>query len=152
MKHSMTAMAALAVLSLAACSPTIANRGNLISDNSFAQVEAKKSTRDDVTHAWGTPTTVSSFDDNTWYYIGETTEQTGIFAPKVTKRRLVRVRFDGDTVASVEDVDPSKAQDVAIVGRTTPNAGKEFTAVQQLIGNIGRYNSSGNTKKPDPYN
>ncbi len=152
MKHHIAALAVLSALTLAACSPTIANRGNLISDNIFKQVEADKSSRDDVTRIWGSPTTVSSFDNDTWYYIGETTEQTGIFLPKVTKRRLVRVRFDGDKVASIEDLDPSKAENIAIVSRTTPNAGKDFTAVQQLIGNIGRYNGSGDSKKPDPYN
>lgn len=135
---------------LGACSPTIATRGNLITDTQFEQVKAQTSTRADVTKAWGPPTSASSFDQNTWYYIGETTAQKGIFAPEVVKRRIIRVKFDAtnnDTVTEVEDLDPAQARTVALVGRTTPTAGKDFTVFQQLIGNIGKYNPDANKKK-----
>ncbi len=153
MKHSTAVLAALTALALTACSPTVVTRGNLVSETNFAQVEAKKSTREDITRAWGTPTAISSFDNNTWYYIGETTEQKGIFAPEVKKRRLIRVRFtgrDNNTVASIDDLDPSKAQGIEPVSRTTPNAGREFTAMQQFIGNLGKYNAA--DKKGAPNN
>lgn len=136
--------AAAALLILAGCSPTIATRGNLITDVKFQQVQAQKSTRADVVNLWGPPTAVSSFDQNTWYYIGETTSQKGIFAPEVDKRRIVRVKFNAennDTVVEVADIDPKLASDVDPVKRTTPTAGKEFTFLQQFIGNLGRYNS-----------
>lgn len=138
------------LLSAAACSPTVATRGNLISDTKFPAVKAQESRRADVVAAWGPPTTVSSFDPNTWYYIGETTSQRGIFAPEVEKRRLVRVRFnpdDGETVAAVDDLDPKQAQDIDFAARRTPTAGKEFTAIQQFVGNLGKYNSSAANKQ-----
>ena len=134
-----------ATLALGACTPTVTTRGNLLSDTKFVQVQPKKSTRADVVQYWGPPTTVSSFDTNVWYYIGETTSQKGIFAPEVQKRRLVRVKFDpknNDTVEEIADLDPKKAKDIKLVGRTTPTAGREFTAVQQFIGNMGKYNQN----------
>lgn len=139
----------LTALALGACSPTVATRGNLISDTKFQEVTAEKSTRADVLQAWGPPTTTSSFDQNTWYYIGEMTAQKGIYAPEVTKRRIVRVRFNpanSDTVAEVADLDPRAGHDVDFVSRTTPTAGRDFTVVQQFIGNLGRYNSDPNKK------
>lgn len=141
-KRAMSAVIAAALV-LGACTPTVATRGNLISDSKFQQVTAEKSTRADVTNAWGPPTAVSSFDQNTWYYIGETTSQKGIFAPEVLKRRIVRIRFspaNNDTVTEVADIDPAQAKDISLVGRTTPTAGKDFTFLQQFIGNIGKYN------------
>jgi outer membrane protein assembly factor BamE (lipoprotein component of BamABCDE complex) len=128
---------------LSACSPTIATRGNMISAAKFQQVKPQTSSRADVLQAWGPPTTTSPFDPNVWYYIGETTAQAGIFEPEVQKRRMIRVKFDtgnNDTVVEVADLDPKQAQNIDIVSRTTPTAGKEFTAVQQFVGNLGKFN------------
>jgi len=132
-----------------ACTPTVVTRGNLISQTKFDLISPQKSTRADVMQAWGPPTTTSPFDQNVWYYIGETTKQKGIYAPEVEKRRIIRVKFDpanNDTVLEVADFDPKLAKDVEMVSRTTPTAGKEFTAVQQFIGNLGKFNQD-TTKK-----
>jgi len=141
-------IAVLAALVLAACSPIVATRGNLISPAKFQQVHAHTSTRSDVLQFWGPPTTASTFDSNVWYYIGETTAQKGIFAAEVRKRRMIRVKFDAannDSVTEIADLDPKQAKNVALVGRTTPS-GKEFTVVQQFIGNLGKYNTSAEKK------
>lgn len=139
----------LLCLLAAACSPTVATRGNMISPAKFGQVQAEKSTRADVVLAWGPPTAESPFDPNTWYYIGETTAQKGIYAPEVVTRRMVRVKFDparNDLVTEVADLDPALAKNIDPVSRTTPTAGREFTALQQFVGNIGKYNK-GEAKK-----
>jgi outer membrane protein assembly factor BamE (lipoprotein component of BamABCDE complex) len=138
------------LLVLAACTPTVATRGNLLTDNQFQQVQAQKSTRADVMQAWGPPTIAPLFEPDTWYYIGERTTQKGIFAPEVEKRRLVRVKFsaaNNDTVVEVADLDPKLAENISPVSQTTPAAGKDFTFMQQFIGNIGKYNPS-TDKKP----
>jgi outer membrane protein assembly factor BamE (lipoprotein component of BamABCDE complex) len=139
----------ISVLSLLGCTPIVATRGNLINETKFVKVEPNKSTRADVVQFWGPPTSVSSFDQNTWYYIGETTSQKGIFAAEVEKRRIIEVKFNpknNDTVVTVADLDPRQAKDIQLVSRTTPTAGKEFTALQQFVGNIGKYNTD--KKKP----
>jgi outer membrane protein assembly factor BamE (lipoprotein component of BamABCDE complex) len=153
MKNSSLGTAALIALSfslaLAACSPNVVTRGNLVSPAQFQDVKPKISKRADVVKAWGPPTTVSTFNPNIWYYIGETTSQKGIYAPEVKKRRLIRITFDSkdnDTVADITDLDPKQGKDVDLVSRKTPNAGKEFTAVQQFIGNLGKYNSNPDKK------
>jgi outer membrane protein assembly factor BamE (lipoprotein component of BamABCDE complex) len=145
MKNSPVQIAAIMALALAACSPTVVTRGNLISETKFQQIQPKVSTRADVMQFWGPPTTASSFDQNIWYYIGETTSQKGIYAPEVEKRRMIRVKFDpanNDTVTDVADLDPAEARDVQLVGRQTPVAGKDYTVMQQFIGNLGKYNTS----------
>ena len=143
MKKIVLSISVLCFLAVGACAPIVNTRGNLISPSKFQQVQANTSTRADVVHFWGPPTTTSPFDPNLWYYIGETTTQRGIFAPDVEKRRIIRIRFDSnnnDTVVEVSDLDPKQAKDVDLVSRTTPTAGKEFTAIQQFIGNLGKFN------------
>ena len=142
-KRAATIVFILLSLALGACTPTVATRGNLISNTQFQQVQAAKSTRAEVVQTWGPPTVTSSFDPNTWYYIGEQTSQKGIFAPQVDKRRIIRVKFspvNNDTVVEVADIDPKQARDIDPVSQTTPAAGKEYTFMQQFIGNIGKYN------------
>jgi len=144
------ALLAPVFLTLAACTPTVATRGNMLTDSQFQKVQIQKSTRADVVQAWGPPTVAPLFDTNTWYYIGEKTSQTGVFAPQVQKRRLVRVKFsptNNDTVVEVADLDPSLAENITPVSQTTPAAGKEYTFMQQFIGNIGKYNPSTDKKQ-----
>lgn len=124
-----------------ACTPTVETRGNLIIQNKLADIQPDISTRSDVELKWGPPTAVAPFDNKTWYYIGEQTETMGVFKHDVKERRIIAVHFnDMDIVASVEPLDPAKGRDVAFVERKTPTAGKEFGVLQQLVGNVGRFN------------
>ncbi|MBI1216269.1 MAG: outer membrane protein assembly factor BamE [Alphaproteobacteria bacterium] len=135
-------LAALALcLTASGCSPMVSAHGNMLTPAKLSQVTPMTSTRADVEQAWGPPTLVPAFDPNTWYYVGEVDKRTGIFAPKVDKRTVVKVTFDGsDMVTDVSEVDPKLAEDVTPVSRTTPSAGKEYTAVQQFLGNLGKFN------------
>jgi outer membrane protein assembly factor BamE (lipoprotein component of BamABCDE complex) len=135
---------ALMLCSLAcACAPIVTSHGNLLTPSKLTQITPMTSTRVDVEQAWGPPTVVPAFDPNTWYYAGEVDKRTGIFAPKVDKRTVVKVTFDGsDTVTGVSVVDPKLAENITPVSRTTPSAGKEYTVVQQFIGNLGKFNKA----------
>lgn len=138
-------VAVLLALTVAAggCTPTVNTRGNLVSDTSVQRVQPMVSTRADIAQIWGPPTTVAPFDPNVWYYIGETTSQAGIFEPEVQKRRMFRVTFDaGDTIAEIAELDPADGREIEIVDRHTPTAGKEFTAFQQFVGNLGKFNTN----------
>lgn len=131
----------LAVLS-GACTPVVETRGNLVTSAHLKEVQPMISTRADVNQKWGPPTTISSLDPNTWYYIGETTSQEGIYAPEVTKRQIIRVKFDvTDTVTEITEIDPKLARSIEPSDRRTATAGKEYTILQQFIGNLGKFNT-----------
>ncbi len=132
-----------AAILLSACTPTVATRGNLISDIRFEQVKPLLTTADEVKNIWGPPTVTATFDDKTWYYIGKKTETMGIFKNKTIEERIIAIKFDEfETVTSIEDIDPSNIQDIAIDNSKTDTAGKEFTFLQQLVGNLGKFNKS----------
>ncbi|MDD9899381.1 MAG: outer membrane protein assembly factor BamE [Alphaproteobacteria bacterium] len=142
-KHILPIIFGLLVLA-AGCTPTVETRGNLLTDSKLAEIKPIISTRADVQTKWGPPTAASTLDPSIWYYLGETTTQQGLFAAEVEKRRLIRVRFDdNDIVLDIAEIDPQLAQDISPVDRKTPTAGKEYTAFQQFVGNIGRFNTSG---------
>lgn len=143
-------LAGVAVLALhiAACTPIVETRGNLLSPTKMEQVEVSQSIRADVERIWGPPTTVSPFNPNIWYYIGETTSQQGVFEAEVKERQIVQVTFDdNNTVTEIAVLDPEQARDVDFVDRRTPTAGREFTAFEQFVGNLGKFNNNIDNKR-----
>lgn len=138
---------ALASLALASCEylrPGRQTRGNMIDNIDYAQLQPGQSTRADVTSIIGTPTTHATFDDNTWIYIGEITQPTIAGYPSIGRQEVVVLNFDqGGTLRAVRRLTGKDAVRVAMVSRTTPSPGSEASFLQQVIGNVGRYNPAG---------
>ena len=144
-------LCALAILGVAvsACSPVVATRGNLTDPELVNQVKPGVSRRADVAALLGTPTSIGTFDENRWYYIGQRTEQTAFFQPEVAERRVVIVAFDDSgTVREVRELDMSNGQDIEMVERTTPTAGRELGFLEQIVGNVGRFSAGQDSKGP----
>ncbi len=139
-----SALCAFAFLGLAvsACSPSVATRGNLTDPDRLAEIKAGESRRDDVAGILGTPTSVGTFDPNVWYYIGQKTEKIAFFQPSVLERRVVIVHFDdAGVVREIKQLDESNAQDIEVVDRATPTAGREMGFLEQMLGNVGRFSA-----------
>lgn len=134
----------LGLVFLAGCTPARNTHGNLVSDIRYNQVRPYETTRYELRQIWGPPTAVAPFTGgDTWYYIGQKSEVMGIFKEEITDRRIIRVDFDdAGTVVQLAELDPEAGQEVDPVNRQTPTAGKEFTILQQLVGNLGRFNKS----------
>ena len=118
-------------------------------DSKLQQVQPNVTTQFDINNLFGPPTIEAPFDDNrgtTWYYAGHTSERLGIYKYEITERKLVEVNFDENgVVTGLRTLDPAQAQDIDFANRETPTAGREFTILQQFVGNIGRFNGVGQT-------
>ena len=129
-------------IAMAGCAPNVATRGNLVEDTRLDQIVVGSSTANDVVALMGTPTTEATFDQRTWYYIGQRTEQMAFFEPEVTDRRIVVIRFGEDgVVQDIQELGLDDAREVAIVERETPTLGRQITFLEQVIGNLGRFNT-----------
>jgi outer membrane protein assembly factor BamE (lipoprotein component of BamABCDE complex) len=90
--------------------------------------------------ALGTPSTTAAFDDNTWYYFGETTQREAFYDPELIERHVLILRFDdGGLLSEVGTRDANSGREVTLVSRETPTAGHSFTVIEQILGNIGRF-------------
>lgn len=139
---------ALTTLVLAACTPTIANRGTLIEDDKLAEIKVGESSREDVINLIGTPTQIATFDENTWYYFGRTTKQVAFLDPEVVKQEAVEIHFNEDGhVSDLKKLDPAAAQDISPTTRRTPTYGHVTTFWEQLFGNLGRPGAVGSGAK-----
>ncbi len=132
-----------------ACSPIVAIHGNYIDPDRLGQIHEGISRKADVADILGTPTATSTFDPNVWYYIGQRIEKVAFFAPEVTDRQILQLRFDTTgVVATIEKSDLASGRDIDFVSRTTPTAGKDLSFLAQMLGNVGRF--SGNKKEGGP--
>lgn len=126
------------VLLLSACAPTMRNRGNLLEPEKLAEIKPGESTRENCANKLGSPTEVSTFDENVWYYFGRRTEQYSFLDPEVIEQKAVEIRFnDQGVVTAVNNLDPSQCQEVSPVARSTPTYGHDLTFIEQLVGNLG---------------
>jgi len=141
----------LLALTLTACAPRVATRGNLVDDDRVASLHEGISRRADVAAALGTPTVVGTFDSANWYYIGQKTEKYAFFQPDVVERKVLAIRFDETgTVRKIEQLDLNAGREVDLVDRQTPTAGRELSFLEQMLGNVGRF--SGGKAKGGPGN
>lgn len=70
--------------------------------------------------------------------------KTAFFRPDTVERKIVVVKFDeAGTVADVHQLDQNAGQEVELVERTTPTAGRDLNFIEQMLGNVGRF-SGGN--------
>jgi len=134
------------VAALTACSPRIDQRGNLLDPDAVLAVKPGVQTKEQVSQLLGTPSTIATFDDKTWYYISKRTTTTAFFAPDITDQQVLVLKFnDSDVVEKVQLYGMDDAYEIEPVSRTTPTYGQKLTILQQLFGNIGRF-SKGETK------
>lgn len=136
------ALVAAAALALTAgCSPKTANRGNIPPPSQLEKLEVGKHTMEYVRGVLGTPSTVGTFDQNVWYYIGRRTERWAFFEESVLEQQVVAVYFDSSgKIEHIQTYDESDARKIEMVERKTPTAGHELGVVEQIIGNLGRFN------------
>lgn len=135
--------AALLVAPLGACHPTVSARGNLPTADQLSQIKPGVTDKASVTALLGSPSSVASFDDTTWYYISQKSQELAFFKPEARDPEVVAVVFDKDGVVTDVHKTSSKApRTIEPVARTTPAPGKELSFIEQLIGNFGKFNTN----------
>ncbi len=133
----------LAGLAGGACSPIVQQHGNLVPQEKLAEIRPGATTKDEVQRILGTPSTLSTFNDKSWFYVSRRTSQVAFFAPKTEDQEALAIDFDPSGVVSgVRQFDMRDSQPVEHVARQTPSVGKELSFVEQLIGNIGKFNTA----------
>jgi len=139
--HRKSALFALAVslAPIAACAPTVYHQGFQAVDVRPSDVKVGVDTRSTVLEKLGSPTTTSTFDKDTWFYMSQLRSQTSFYTPKTIQRDVTAISFDHDTeqVKSVDKFTLQNGRVIAYNTHETPTRGREMTVLEQLIGSIG---------------
>lgn len=119
-------------------------RGNRVDVDQIKELVPGTSTRADATSLLGSPTAKATFDDNTWLYIGEVTRTRVGRAPGILQQDVVVLNFDqGGVLRGVKRLNQDDSRSVSVVSRSTPSPGSEASFMQQLLGNVGKFNTGG---------
>jgi outer membrane protein assembly factor BamE (lipoprotein component of BamABCDE complex) len=132
-----------ATVSLSACGFPVDDRGNLPKPDLLSQIKPGVTDKQTVTRLIGSPSAVASFDDKTWYYISRETKQVAFLKPELLDQQVVIIKFDDKGIVSEVDHRGLKdAQSMTPNPKATPAQGREFTFLEQLIGNFGKFNNT----------
>lgn len=144
--HQIATVAVAIVVSgmLLSCVARIDNHGNELDLDNLVEIEPGKTHKSRVSALLGAPSSTSDYGEDTWLYIGATTKTVAFFKPVLTNRKVVYVTFDKDgVVGAIGKLSEADGKKIEYVDRETPTAGQRITLLQQLIGNIGRFNEAG---------
>jgi outer membrane protein assembly factor BamE (lipoprotein component of BamABCDE complex) len=116
-------------------------RGYLLDERAVQQVKSGMNA-EQVLQTLGTPSTVSTVGNKSWYYISQTTRRRVAFmGESQTDQRVLAVYFDRNL--KVERVALYGVQDGKVfdfISRTTPSSGQDQNFVGALFRGIGSLN------------
>ena len=131
---------------LASCAPIVDTRGHAAEAVDLKQIVIGQAGPEDVTALLGSPTTTSNFGDEIWYYVTQKQERRGFFSPKVTEQHIIGIQFDANKkVSDIGEFNKEDGKPVQMVSKTTPTEGHTVTFMEQMMGNLGRFNTPNRT-------
>lgn len=126
---------------LAACETRIETRGNLPDPDLLETVQASDHSRDQVAQILGSPSTTAMFENETWFYMSERRETFAFFEPEILERKIVIIQFnESGLLKTVAEVSLENGRIITPVDRETPTLGNDLNAIEQMLGNIGKFN------------
>src|SRR5487761_1151617 len=136
---------------LAGCTNPVDQHGNLPDADKLAEIKPGTTDKAAVTQLLGSPSAIPEFDGNTWLYISMKTRAVALSMPVLVDQEVLAINFDDKGV--VRDVEHRTLADgEAIVPnpKATPAPGREFTVLEQLIGNFGKFTGKSSSASDGP--
>jgi outer membrane protein assembly factor BamE (lipoprotein component of BamABCDE complex) len=129
-----------ALVGLSACAPVVARQGFQVQDLAPKDVKVGEDTKSTVLTKLGSPSAMSTFEPNVWYYVSQTNETYTYHRPQVSMREVTVLTFDKSTeqLTKVDTLALKDGRRLAYNKRETPTRGRELTVLEQLLGNVGR--------------
>jgi outer membrane protein assembly factor BamE (lipoprotein component of BamABCDE complex) len=137
-------MAVALVVAASACTPTEYVRGYVPTEATIEKLKTGKDNKRKVVRLVGSPTSVSTFESNSWYYVSRHTQQLAFFEEEVLDQQVVAIDFDKNGfVKEVRRYALDDARNIIPIGHTTVSSGREMGVLEQLFGNFGRFANTG---------
>ena len=137
---AMAAAGLTGALGLGGCAPQRAVTGYQAIEHQPKDIKVDVDTKSTVLDQLGSPSAQSTFDPNVWFYVSQMSEVISYHKPRITRRSVVAITFDkqSEKVAKVDTYSLKDGKIVAYNNRETPTRGRELSAIEQLLGNVGR--------------
>lgn len=143
-RHSLKLLLSSGCLALAlvSCAPVVHRHGYVFDDVDTSLFKRNETTLADVTALLGTPTITSTIDKRAVYYISSRIEAYTFYKPVETDRHVLALFFD-DTqkLTDYAEYGLKDGNIIAFVERETETSGRELSFLEQIFGNLGRFDS-----------
>ncbi|MDF3047231.1 MAG: SmpA / OmlA family protein [Candidatus Midichloriaceae bacterium] len=138
--NSILLIAAVALITTS-CNKQIDIHGFNFEHADLSAIKIHETSKQRLIEEIGSPTAESDFGEKKLYYISTKTEKIAFLAPKVLEQRILCISLDGNnTVKKIDEFTLSDANKIAFSENYTDIQGNGVTAMQQILGNIGKYN------------
>lgn len=135
-----TVATASTVFAMTACAPVKETHGYFAKAEHLLSIKAGSHTQREVEMLMGSPSTIGTFDTNTWYYIASISSSFAWRPPEVLSRHVIAIKFDEETklISEINQYTIADGRVIAFADDVTPTRGRELSILEQLIGNVGR--------------
>ena len=139
---SVVAVALLAAVG--ACTPTEQVRGYVPTTETISKLKPGIDNKRKVVRLVGSPTSVSTFESNTWYYVSRRTQRLAFFEEDILDQQVVAIEFaKSGFIKEVRRYALDDAQKIIPIGHKTISRGRELGFLEQLFGNLGKFSNAG---------
>lgn len=130
--------------------PIVDNRGHVDTLSRFKQLRVGETKREQVQELLGTPSITNNFGAQTWYYVQNRKEAVAFLNPVIAQQKVTRIVFDANgVIEKLEQYDVGDAHNVELAEDITPTEGHELGVVEQILGNVGRFNANSGANAGD---
>jgi outer membrane protein assembly factor BamE (lipoprotein component of BamABCDE complex) len=138
-----------ALAALAGCANPVDQHGNLPEADKLSQIKPGTTDKATVSQLLGSPSSIAMFDGNTWLYISQKKRPRPVLDPELLDQEVLAIGFDDKgIVRDIAHRTMADAESVVPNPNATPAPGREFTVLEQLIGNFGKF--TGKSKSDNP--
>jgi outer membrane protein assembly factor BamE (lipoprotein component of BamABCDE complex) len=133
-------LVAIGLAGAAGCAPVTTLNGFQSVDFKPQDAKVDVDTRSTLLTKLGSPSAVATFDPNIWYYVTQTSDKVAYLRPQIKSRTVIAITFDptSEKVTQVRTLGLGDGYQIAYDTRETPTRGRELSALEQLLGTIGR--------------
>ena len=130
----------LAVL-LAACSSDmfLTHNGNMPSNERISQLKLGD-TKEQVVRTLGAPSSLVSFDKNTWIYMSSSIKRVAFMEPEEVSRDILTIEFNNEgRVSNIERLTKADGKDITVNTDETKSQGHDQGFFEKYFGGVGGY-------------
>ncbi len=132
---------------LTSCAVEIEEHGKRIGKDLLDKIVPGSTQKQQVLSILGAPSTENDFGNKAWFYVASNNRKTALFGDKLLSRSIIKIMFnDKNTVTEITTLTEKDQNTVEHKQEKTPTAGQEIGILQQLLGNVGRFNTGSQNK------
>lgn len=128
-------------LTTTACVKNTSWHGYNFDDEKISQIKPRLTTEQQVIELLGSPSAQSQYGQPTFFYIGNELEAVAFFNPKIKNHHVLAVKFTAGHVQEVKHYTDADLHQLQIETERTRIKGNEVGAMEQILGNIGRFST-----------